>query len=134
MHFCFFRSKKLHFKKLKISFSLVWSTLRNKGDSFGSILSLTHTVKSRFQTDLDPAVSLKGIFCPQHPRILHLSYEHKNSLCTYKAQKIEAIDYSSPAVQSRKREINKMHDNTRLTKVINLEYHAIKYHLQHNCS
>lgn len=27
-----------------------------------------------------------------------------------------------------------MHDNTQLTNVINLDYHAIKYHLQRNCS
>lgn len=66
--------------------------------------------------------------------IVHYYTNTKNSLCTYKAHKIEAIDYISLAVQSKKRKINKMHDNTQLTNVINLEYHAIKYHLQHNCS
>lgn len=59
-------------------------------------------------------------------------------------QKVEAADYSSPAVQKTNKQTNnkkkkknqqqKMHDNTPFTKCINVEYHAIKYHQQRNCS
>lgn len=52
-------------------------------------------------------------------------------------QKVVAADYSSPAVQkkqikqtNKKKNQQKMHDNTPFTKCINVEYHAIKYHQQ----
>lgn len=64
-------------------------------------------------------------------------YTVKNSLCTHKAQKIEAVDYTVAHQQfspKRGEKKNKMHNNTHLTNVINLDYHAIKYHLQRNCS
>lgn len=44
------------------------------------------------------------------------------------------LQLTNSSVQKREK-INKMHDNTQLTNVINSEYHAInKHHLQRKCS
>lgn len=88
---------------------------------------VTETVKSHLKIWLGG-----NSFCYGHyqiPRIL-LHY-HVNRNVYAQTQKAEATDHSSAAQRMRK--ATEMHDNTQLTKCINLKYHAIKYHLQHNC-
>lgn len=88
--------------------------------------------------NLGPNITEEGHILSWSPESSYTTLSCQQKLFMHlEIQKVEAAD--SPAVQktnktNKQKTQQKMHDNTPFTKCINVEYHAIKYHQQRNCS